>query len=94
MFATDNISTPIAFNANVADDVALSEGDEATHRVASAVRGNPLAASRQADLINHLKVARALMVGQRIAASEAGTNQGKPYNMAFSRWLDQHPLAP
>ena len=31
------------------------------------------------------------MVGPRIAAREAGTDQGKPYNIAFSRWLDQHP---
>ena len=42
-------------------------------------------------MIDHLKVGRALMVGSRIAAKEAGCNRGKPYNIAFNKWLQQHP---
>ena len=80
MFKPDNISTPIPFQPDVADDVALYEGDDAADRV---IGGGVL--------IDHLKVGRALMVGSRIAAEEAGTDRGKPYNMAFSRWLQQHP---
>ena len=80
MFAHDNISTPIPFNVIVSDEVALAEGDEAADRIISG-----------ATLIDHLKVGRALMVGARIAAKEAGTHQGKPYNIAFNKWLQRHP---
>ena len=80
MFAHDNISTPIPFNADVSDDVALAEGDEAADRIISG-----------ATVVDHLKIGRALMVGSRIAAREAGCDRGKPYNIAFGNWLKQHP---
>jgi hypothetical protein len=80
MFKPDNITNPIPFKADVTDAVALQEGDEAADRVLS-----------RADLIDHLKIGRALMVGSRIAAAEAGSDRGKQYNIAFSRWLQQHP---
>ena len=33
MFAGDNISTPIPFNADVSDEVALAEGEQAADRI-------------------------------------------------------------
>ena len=65
---------------SVSDEVALAEGEQAADRIISGGR-----------MIDYLEVARALKVGQRIAIREAGTDQGKPYNIAFSHWLDQHP---
>jgi hypothetical protein len=69
-----------SFNAHVSDTIALQEGDEAAERITSG-----------ANLIDHLKIGRALMVGSLAAAKEAGVAQGKPYNIAFSKWLQQHP---
>jgi hypothetical protein len=80
MFAPDNTSTPISFNADVSDEIALAEGDEAADRIISG-----------ATLIDHLKIGRALLTGSRIAAREADCDRGKPYTTAFHRWLEQHP---
>ena len=76
----DNITQLLAFNADVSDEIALAEGNEAADHITSG-----------GHMVDYLKVARALRVGQRIAIEQAGTDQGKPYNVAFSRWLEQHP---
>lgn len=75
-------STPSSINVNVADDVAICEGEQAATRI---VRG--------AHLIDQLKIGVALNALSRAAQSEAGTNQrsGRPYNEAFSRLLAKHP---
>jgi hypothetical protein len=80
MVDRNNTTQLIAFNADVSDEIALAEGDEAADHIVSG-----------GHMIDYLKVARALKVGQRIAVEQAGTDQGKPYNVAFSKWLDQHP---
>ena len=72
MFKPDNISTPIPFNANVSDAVALAEGDEAADRVLQRSQlGRPPEDRTGPD-------------GwcSRLAAKEAGTDQGKPYALA------------
>ena len=76
------ILLPQALNLAVADDVAIEEGEEAAGRL---VRGQ--------SLTDQLKVARALMVGRRAALAESGANhpEGKPYFVAFNRWLARHP---
>ena len=56
---------------SVSDEVALAEGEQAADRIISG-----------GHMIDYLEVARALKVGQRIAIREAGTDQGKPYNIA------------
>ena len=76
----NNTTQLIAFNADVSDEIAIAEGDDAADHIVSG-----------GHIIDYLKVARALKVGQRIAVEQAGTDQGKPYNVAFSKWLDQHP---
>ena len=75
-------TSPSSINVNVADDVAIREGEQAATRI---VRG--------AHLIDQLKVGVALNALSRAAQSEAGTNQrsGRPYNEAFSRQLAKHP---
>ena len=75
-------SLPSALNVNVADDVAIREGEQAATRI---VRG--------AHLTDQLKVGVALMALSRIALTQAGANarMGRPYNEAFSRQLAKHP---
>jgi hypothetical protein len=75
-------SPPSAINVNVADDVAIREGELAATRI---VRG--------AHLRDQLKIGVALSVLSRAAQSEAGANQrsGRPYAEAFSRQLAKHP---
>jgi hypothetical protein len=48
---------------------------------------------KRQDLTDKLMVARALMVGRRHAMEETGANApaGKPYILAFNKWLAQHP---
>jgi hypothetical protein len=69
-------------NLDVADDVAIREGEEAAGRL---VTGQ--------SLTDQLMVARALMVGRRHALAVSGANrpEGKPYILAFSGWLAEHP---
>jgi hypothetical protein len=75
-------SPPSTLNVNVADDVAIREGELAATRM---VRG--------AHLSDQLKVGVALSVLSRAAMSETGSNarMGRPYNEAFSRQLAKHP---
>jgi hypothetical protein len=73
---------PESFSLTVPDEEAIQEGEAAAERLVSG-----------RSLIDQLAVARALMVGRRTALTETGTNvpAGKPYILAFSRWLDGHP---
>jgi hypothetical protein len=73
---------PESFSLAVPDEEAIQEGEAAAERLVSGQ-----------SLTDQLAVARALMVGRRAAMREAQTNQpaGKPYFMAFSRWLADHP---
>jgi hypothetical protein len=69
-------------NLAVDDETAIIEGEQAADRL---VRGQ--------TLDDQLKVARALTVGRRVAMNETGSNApaGKPYIVAFNRWLAKHP---
>jgi hypothetical protein len=88
MADTDDIPLPEMLDLAVDDATAIKEGVDAARRLV-----------RRQDLTDQLKVARLLMVGRRAALVEIGANDlapaiapaGKPYNMAFNRWLKRYP---